>query len=326
MTYTLKDNRGFALILTILIVSVLMVLTLQFNNAMWAGLYSSANLRDTIRLGFIARSGINCAMAVLADDASSSSSDSLQETWAQSKELSLNSATLFEDGRFHVEISDLSGKIQVNRLINENGEYNEAQKMFLTRFLNLEPFRLEPEAVGNLIDSIKDWIDPDDEVTRFGAENGYYRSVENPYACKNGPIDSLGQVRLVKGMTDALFFGTEGKPGISDSLTVYGDGKININTAGPLVLRALSDDIDTEMVQDMIAYRLDEKNDLTDPAWYRKIPGMGHVTIDPALIKTSSGYFEIRSAGMAEAMSRQVTTVVKRGDGSSLQIVVWNVE
>ena len=55
----LKDNRGFALILTILIVSLVVVLTLQFNNSMWSDLYSSANLRDGIRLRFIARSGVN---------------------------------------------------------------------------------------------------------------------------------------------------------------------------------------------------------------------------------------------------------------------------
>jgi general secretion pathway protein K len=327
VTYTLKDTRGFALILTILIISLIMVLTLQFNNAMWAGLYSSANLRDTIRCDLIARSGIHCAMAVLSDDAASSGVDSLQETWAQTKALSLNSASMFEEGRFDVSISDLSGKIQINHLINEKGEYNDVQKMLLTRFLSLEPFRLEPEAVGNLIDAIKDWIDPDNEVTRFGAENGYYQSLENPYACKNGPIDSLGQIRFIKGMTRALFFGTEDRPGIADSLTVYGDGKININTAGPLVLRALSEDIDTGMVEDMMAYRLDKKNDLTDPVWYHKVSGMGDVTINPALIKTSSDTFEIESEGMTDVMSKQkVTAVVKRGEGSSLKTVLWNVD
>jgi general secretion pathway protein K len=329
VTLLFKNNRGFALILTILIISLLVVLTLQFNSAMWAGLYASANLRDGISLDFVARSGVNCALAVLSEDASSSSSDSLKEPWARSKELSINSVGLFEHGRFQVEISDLSGKIPINRLINENGEYNEARKMLLTRFLSLERFGLEPEAIGNLIDAIKDWIDPDDEVTRFGAENGYYQSLENPYACGNGPIDSLGQLHLVKGMTDALFFGSDDNgSGISKHLTVYGDGRININTADPLVLRALSDDIDTDMVQDMMAYRLDEKNDLTDPEWYRKIPGMGDVTIDPDLIKTSSDYFEIWSAGMAEAesMTRQTTAVVRRKGGSSIQIVAWKAE
>jgi len=326
MTSISTNNKGFALILTILIVSLLMVLILRFNSNMWAGLYSSANLRDSVRLGLIARSGINCALAVLSEDASASSSDSLTETWAQSKVLSLNSTAMFENGRFDVSISDLSGKIQINRLVNEDGEYNEAQKLFLTRFLSLESFHLESEAVGNLIDAIKDWIDPDSEETRFGAENGYYQSLQTPYTCKDGPIDSLGQLRLIKGMTHALFFGSDNSPGISDHLTIYGDGKININTADPLILRALSDDIDAEMVQDMMAYRLNEKNDLADPEWYRKVPGMGHVRIDPGLIKTSSDIFEIRSAGTADTMTRQTTAVVKREGKSSVQIVAWKAE
>jgi len=300
MKSILKDNRGFALILTILIVSLVVVLTLQFNNSMWSDLYSSANLRDGIRLRFIARSGVNCALAVLSEDASSSDSDSLQEAWANSKELSLNSVTMFENGHFQVEISDLSGKIQVNRLITKDGKYNEAQKMLLMRFLSSEQFQLDSEKVGNLIDAIKDWIDPDDDATRFGAENGYYQSLENPYSCKNGPIESLGQMLLIKGVTQGLFYGNEHRSGIANHLTVYGDGKININTADPLVLCSLSDDIDMEMARDMLLYRLDEGNDLKDPGWYRKVQGMADTTIESGLIKTSSPYFEIESAGISK--------------------------
>ncbi len=321
-----KDNRGFALIITILIVSLVVVLTLQFNNSMWSDLYSSANLRDGIRLRFIARSGVNCALAVLSEDSSSSDSDSLQEAWANAKELSLNSVTMFENGHFQVEVSDLSGKIQVNRLINEDGTYNEAQKKLLMRFLGSEQFRLDSGEVGNLIDAIKDWIDPDDDVTRFGAENGYYQSLENPYSCKNGPLESLGQMLLIKGVTRELFYGDEHLPGISSYLTVYGDGKININTADSLVLRSLADDLDTEMVSDMIEYRLDEGNDLKDPGWYRKVPGMGDTAIESELIKTASPYFEIESAGISEAMNKRVAAIVKREDGKPIQILAWKVE
>jgi len=328
-TLRLRDNRGFALILTILIISLLVILTLQFNNTMWAGLQSSVNLRDGIRLGCIARSGVHCALAVLSQDASEGDSDSLRETWAKSKELSLRSAELFGDGRFQVEICDLSGRICLNRLIDENGAYREAQKKLLTRFLSLNEFGLDPETVGNLVDAIKDWIDADDEVTRFGAENGYYGSLDKPYRCVNGPMHSLGQLRLVKGMTDAILFGGEkDRPGILEHLTVYGDGKININTADPMVLRALSDDIETDMAKDMMAYRLDEKHELSNPEWYRNIPGMGHVRIDPGLVKTSSDYFEVRSTGMAEteSMTRQTTAVIQRKKGSPIRIVAWKAE
>jgi general secretion pathway protein K len=325
----LSDSGGFALILTILIVSILVVVTLRFNRTMWTGLYASANLRDGIRLGCMTRSGVNCALAVLSEDAASSSSDSLLEPWALSKELSLSSARLFEQGRFQVEITDLCGRVAINCLINADGGYNETQKAFLARFLGLDRFGLEPDAVEDLMDAIKDWIDPDDETTRFGAESGYYQSLEDPYACPNGPVDSLGQLRLVKGMTDALFFGgpdTQG--GIGDYLSVWGDGKININTADPVVLLALSDDMDMEMVQEMMDYRLDEANDLTDPDWYRNIPGMGHVIIDPDLIKTSSDYFEVCAEGMIEGeeIRRRITAVVRRKEGSSVQIVSWKAE
>ncbi|MBU1903884.1 MAG: type II secretion system minor pseudopilin GspK [Proteobacteria bacterium] len=326
MQSVLKDNSGFALILTILILSLLMVLTFQFNSSMWSGLYSSANLRDGIRLGFIARSGLNCAFAVLSEDAFESDYDSLQEPWAHSKELSLNSVAMFENSRFQVEISDLSGRIQINRLIGENGKYDEAQKKLLTKFLSSQQFRLSSEEVENLIDAIKDWVDPDDDVTRFGAENGYYQSLENPYSCKNGPVESLGEMLLIKGMTEERFFGGEHGPGISNYLTIYGDGKININTADPLILSALSDDIDTEMVRDMAAYRLDERNDLKDPGWHRKVAGMGHVTIEPALIKTSSTYFEIESAGIEGTMNKKVAAVIKREEGKPIQILAWKVE
>ena len=322
----LKDNRGFALILTILIVSLAVVLTLEFNNSMWSDLYSSANLRDGVRLGFIARSGVNCALAVLSEDSSSNDSDSLQEAWANAKELSLNSVTMFENGYFQVEITDLSGKIQVNQLINKDGTYNDTQKRLLTRFLSSEQFGLDPEEVGNLVDAIKDWIDPDDDLTRFGSENGYYRSLENPYSCKNGPIESLSQMLLIKGITKDLFYGNEHLPGISSYLTVYGDGKININTAVPLVLKSLSDDIDMEMVSDMIEYRLDGGNDLKDPGWYRKIPGMGDAAIEPNLIKTSSPYFEIQSAGFAGTMNKRVTAIIKREGKKPIQVLAWKVE
>jgi general secretion pathway protein K len=296
---------------------------------MWTGLYASTNLRDGIRLGYIAQSGVNCALAVLSEDAASSSSDTLLEPWALSKELSWNSVELFDNGRFQVELIDLAGKIAINRLITEDGDYNEAQKAFLARFLSQERFGLEEEAVGNLIDVIKDWIDPDEEVTRFGAESGYYQLLETPYACANRPVDSLSELRRVKGMTDALFFGDDDdQAGISEYLTVYGDGKININTADPLVLLALSDDMDMDMVQDMVDYRMDKKNDLTNPEWYRNIPGMGHVTIDPDLIKTTGDYFEVRSAGVieGETMFRQTTAVVRRKDGSAIRIVAWKAE
>jgi len=317
-----KNNEGFALILTILIISLIVASTLHFNISMRSNLYSAVNLRNGIRMGTIARSGFDYAVAVLFEDASATDFDSLHEPWADSETLSSVSASMFESGRFEVRIADHSGKIQINQLIDKNGEFNTKQKDLLARFLGSEQFGLSTEEVGNIIDAIKDWIDPDNEVTRFGAENAFYQSLDKPYFCKNAPLESPGELPLVKGITKELFFGTDEGQGISNYITAHGDGRININTAGPLVLRALSDQIDKEMAAAMVAHREDDENDLKDPKWYSEVPGMSEVKIDPGLPTTSSTYFEIMSEATGEAAGKRVEAMVERKKGE-LVILSW---
>jgi general secretion pathway protein K len=232
---------------------------------------------------------------------------------------------LFDEGRFLIEIADLSGRIQINQLVEQNGNYNDTQKSLLMRFLGSPEFDLDDEEVENIVDAIKDWIDPDDETTRFGAEDSYYKALQTPYPCKNAPFEFLEELLLVRGVTKELFYGTEERPGISPYLSTHGDGKININTAAPLVLRSLSERIDEDLAEDMVAYREDEDNDLSVPEWYKEVPGMGDVSIPADLLTVSSNYFEITSEGLKGSMSKRTKGVVKRTEGK-LQVLSWKVE
>ncbi|MCF8127274.1 MAG: type II secretion system minor pseudopilin GspK [Deltaproteobacteria bacterium] len=319
----MKNQKGFALILTLLMISLMVVVTLQFNRSVWSGLYGSSNLKEAGRLRLVARSGFECALVVLSEDASQNEVDSLREPWAQSRELSLQSTALFEKGHFMVEISDLSGKIQINQLVDDKGDWRPAQRDLFKRFLLSKSLGLDPDNVSNLMDFIKDWLDPDEEVTRFGAETLYYQGLEPPYACGNGPLESLDRLTLIKGMSEELVHGTSEKKGIMPYLSVYGDGKININTAGPLVLQALSPEMTEDMVKDMIDYRKDPTNDLTDPKWYKKVSGMDHIVFDDNLTTTSSHYFEIKSTGILEKMEQPLTVSVFREPGKPIQILKW---
>ncbi|MBN1626032.1 MAG: general secretion pathway protein GspK, partial [Deltaproteobacteria bacterium] len=100
------------------------------------------------------------------------------------------------------------------------------------------------------------------------------------------------------------------------------DGKININTADPVVLKALSEDIDDDMVNEMVAYREDEENDLDSPEWYKTALGTNEPIIDPDLITVKSEYFEIRSKGIDGSRSREIRATVKR-TGKSLTVLSW---
>jgi general secretion pathway protein K len=325
MKQLIKNERGFALILTILVISLIVALTLQFNRTMRSDLYSAANLKDGVRLTSIARSGFAFSLAVLLKDASENDFDTLNEAWADAESLSSGLTSLFDDGNLHVRVIDHSGRININQLIDQNGEFNPAQENILTRFLNSKQFGLDPEDVSNIIDAIKDWIDPDDEVTRFGAENSYYMTMEKPYSCKNGKLDFPEELLFVRGITRELFYGTKDNPGISAYLTTHGDGKMNINTAHPVVLSHLSDQIDQGMVENMVEYRADEKNDLKDVKWYNKVPGMSDIAIDSGLVTTASTNFEIIAEGIKDSMRKLITAMVERKDGK-FRILSWKTE
>ncbi len=319
----LKEDKGIALILTITLIGLMVLLSMQFSRSMRTGLYETSNFDDEIRLGTIAKSGFNCGLAILFED--DPNEDSFHDTWASSnlEKYSSYSAMFFNnDGMFQIEIIDLAGKIPINRLINQDGEYNTKQKEILTRLLSMPRFNLEQDKVEDIVDSIKDWIDKDDESTRFVAENSYYQTLDHPYSCRNAPFESLEELLLVKGITRELFYGTDDAPGISNFLTIHGDGKININTTDPVVLKALSDDIDYDMVDEMVDYREDEDNDLNSIEWYKTALGTNETIIDPDLITTKSEYFEIRSKGLDGSRSMEIHVAVKR-KGKSLSVLSW---
>jgi len=127
---------------------------------------------------------------------------------------------------------------------------------------------------------------------------------------------------MVKGVTKEVFYGKKEKPALAGYVTADSDGLININTAPKMVLRALSDGISAELADKMDEYRRKEGNDLSNPQWYKQVPGMEDVTISPELITVKSNYFKIISVGKMKNMSQGLSGVVKRS-GQTVQIIKW---
>ncbi len=164
-------------------------------------------------------------------------------------------------------------------------------------------------------------------MTGGGAENSYYRSLEKPYSSKNGFLDCIDELLMIKGITKELYYGTKETPALKDLLTIYSDGMININTAPKLVLRALSRDISPEIADEMDKYRKTEGSNLADVNWYRKIPALSAVTLSYNLLAVKSNYFTVTSVGMLGKMNKSITGTVKKGQGStSPELLSWNVE
>lgn len=87
------------------------------------------------------------------------------------------------------------------------------------------------ELIANLID----WTDADDlRMYEGGREDSLYERLDSPYRAKNAPFDTREEIRLVDGWHLDGVWERVGK-----HLTVYGGGKVNVNTARRPVIFAL---------------------------------------------------------------------------------------
>jgi len=322
MIKILLNERGVALVLVILMISIIIAITLQLNISSRSEIYEAANLGDGIRAACAAKSGFYTGETLLTGD--TNNFDSLNEDWANLESVSAGSETLFNGEYFRLNIEDESGRIPINKLV-DGAEYNGKIKGLLIRFLSLPEFDLDEQQVRDIVDAVKDWMDEDNEATGFGAENMHYRGLEKPYSCKNGPLDCIEELLMIKGITEDLYYGAGETPGIAKYLTLHGKGEININTAPNLILKALSSEITDEMVSDMDEYRRDEENDLSAD-WHTKVASMANISIDPE-ITTKSDTFKITSTGYLNSISRTMIGVIERHiDGKAIKILSWKVD
>jgi general secretion pathway protein K len=319
-----SNRRGVALIIVLLMVSIIVALTIQFSRDTRSEVYGAANASDGIRLRCIAESGFYVGEALLLAD--KTSFDALTESWANTDMISLKSEEFFDNGAFKLAIQDEGGKIPINSLVSGNA-YNPLIRDLLLRLLTGPYFRLEQRRAEELRDAIKDWIDADDEVTGGGAEGAYYTGLARPHAAKNAPIDCIEELLMVKGVTRELFYGTGESPGLVQCMTVFGDGRININTAPKPVLRALATDMTDGEVEWLDLYRRDVRNDLAESGWHQRIPRASGLNILPQLIKINSEIFQITAVGLQGRMTGRITAVIQRqADRRKIKLLSWKVE
>jgi type II secretory pathway component PulK len=96
-----------------------------------------------------------------------------------------------------------------------------------------------PGMTQDTADAILDWVDEDDEPRPLGAESETYSVLSSPYSCANGPIDSIDELLLVRGVTPLLLFGADAnRNGVLDADEQQRQG-VTIESPGALGWSAL---------------------------------------------------------------------------------------
>jgi len=203
-------------------------------------------------LHYIARTGVQSARVLLINRLADTSVLNVEAM-----------AFLFQQPDVFRRISSGDGYAQVSYLNYDKGvespvqmfgvqdeerklNINTASDKELTRLFRIAAGLREDEA-EEIAHAIVDWrSEQEQQISGFDGEE-YYRRLNFPYDPKKAPFEVLEEVLLVKGMNPTVF------ERVRDFLTVYGDGRVNINTAPEPVLQALG--LSANMAGMMIAAR-----------------------------------------------------------------------
>ena len=252
-----KDKRGVVLILVLSMVALFSAMIVNFSSDEGLDIELAYNFRDSIQAQYITMAGVEAAKVILSQD--DAGYDSLDGQWAEFPVFAATASTYLEGGQLTGTITDECSKFDLNSLAIKNS-YSDFRKQQFKNLFTVLNIDITSEELDDLTNSIIDWESATGEVSIGGAKDEYYQSLEPPYHCKNGPMDSIEEIMLVKGMKKEYFFGTENYEGIRNFITVCPEktpasGKININTASETVLRSISDHFTEDVVNNIVACR-----------------------------------------------------------------------
>ena len=344
-----KNNRsGIALIVVLIVIVVLGILAGGFAYSMKVETMLARHASFSTELDWLGRSGVEVAKWVLAQSSQGPNAqfDSLKQKWAGGigetndalAGVDLKNYPIYGPdgslrGTLAIDIKDLDRKFNINR----------ADPIILNQALTL--IGVDAGAMGTVANSILDWIDKDKSPHMSGTESEVYEQQDPPYFAKDGPIDDLSELLLIRGVTPAMYWGTSGgglppifnRPqgqksvfeeptyavGLADLFTPLSGPGININTASATVLQMIPV-IDENIAQAILQRRagMDGQDGTEDDMPFRNPAelsiGMGGVPPAPGLqqfmnlFTTKSQVFEVHVTASIGSSKREYVAILRR--------------
>ncbi|HET6466508.1 MAG TPA: type II secretion system minor pseudopilin GspK [Nitrospiria bacterium] len=307
-----RNDRGIALLLTLVILVLLTAIIVEFDYGAKVNLITAGNFRDEVRAIYLAKSGVAGARAALKDDAIHHGAyDDLTELWAQPIP-----AYPVGDGTVSIEVSDESGKIDLNRLGDKQSQVRTDTANMFKRFLKV--MEVDPGLIDPIIQATQNWVNP--EPTNDCFEEYYYEQQNPPYHCKKGPMDTLSELLLVRGITPEIY--NKIRPYLT-TVSEPNQPPININTAESPVLQSLWDDITPDTAACLQTGRpytaVNQQIWTACPTDCAKNPSCSRQ------LGVHSFYFSVKSRGDMYDTEKIVTALIHR-QGAITSLVSWQIE
>ncbi|ABB33583.1 General secretion pathway protein K [Geobacter metallireducens RCH3] len=294
---TLRQEQGFALVLTLVVTALLVAVAVEFIHGVYVDTSLQRNFVNLQQASLMADSGVKGGIALIRSLRQSGDNTALLQVLEIPQELE------DEKGKVSVTIEEENGKLNLNAV----SEFHDQARR---RLLRLQGF---PEGIS---DAVADWVDADQDPRPDGAETPYYQALSAPYLPRNGPMQTFGELGLVRGFTPAIV------QKLSPYATVYGaDWAIDINTAPLPVLMALHDDMTEELARAIIERR--RQTPFASTGELATVPGMDRIANSPGmqLGVRGSTYRLVSRATVGEAV--RIVEAVVGLEGMQPQYLYW---
>jgi len=331
MKIVLRQRRdGIALIIVMIAVISLSILAGIYAYSMKVEAKLAMNTNNDADLEWMGRSAVEKAKSVLALDMKMNQTDSSDDIWAGGT--GGPGATNFSPADWNMQSLPLGkGSISVEIPmidLESKANINMADDTLLEQALIL--MGVDAGQSPTIVNSIRDWIDPDKNTRIDGAESDYYESYDPPFEAKNGPIDDLSELLLVKGINENpdLYWGpsaggqmpsrVQKNPrtrlgfnadvpiypvGLKDLFTPISSGRINLNTASAAVLQLIPG-IDERSAQEIIRLRAGPEGAGSVPL---NNPGeLVNAGLPPNAVQQISRYGDVRSRTFEVHVSAEI--------------------
>lgn len=289
-----SSERGMALLMTILIVTLLSMLILDLHSRSYLSLTRARNSVNSLKAYYIMRSGVSAAMGFLELDAKVSTVDTLAEDWAQGVK-----GFPVGDGEVSIDISDEASKFNINTLINAQGTVNPRPV----------------ERFGKLLKELH----IDESLSLRTATWLRDNRRDFSYAFRD-----ISELLLVSDITPDIFVK------VKNYLTVYtsrSENNININTVSKEVLSSLSPLLTESLVTAIMDYR--KEHPLRSIGDLKKVQGIDDVILSAFSDALVSNGMSFNFSVLAEA---KVSDTVRKGfavlnrTGDKVKVIVWKEE
>lgn len=288
-----RRSRGVALITAMLIFALITIVAtnLQWDTALDVRRTTVLLSRDqAIQVALGAESWI---MDILKQDLEDSDTDHLGEIWASDLP-----GLPIEGGEVFGAITDLQGQFNINNLINENGEKDEASYEQFRRLLTA--LEIDPRFAG----IAADWMDADQEAGfPDGAEDPTYSSMIPPYKSPNQTLTTASELAALEGMSKEIFAIL--KPHI---VALPGRTNINVNTATAAVLQSLDENVSPSDVERLISER--------EASGFNDVQSSFSTIVTPDVLNTLSettNYFRLKVVVRIDTVRITLYSTLQRG-------------